>query len=247
MRIDRRLHLVIPIYAEPEEGGDLAAYVHSTPLAEEVVDVYFDVLGRTCTAIFAQGFGMVSGQGHAMRILRKVAIDADAWFNDPKSGRVGVERGLVEEIRRLTMVAASVKEGQAACSACASLPKPDEACPQCHGTGAVDRFRWDSLPLQVAVDRGVLSTADRKEVENAIVFFIAAYATLARAQRRPILEAAAELWGAQLTSSHFTEWTASLRTSMPGANTGANAPAAASAAPAPANATAGGRPRSVPV
>lgn len=247
MRIDKRLCLVIPVYADKEEGGDIAAYVHSTPLAEEVVDIYFDVLGKTCTAIFAQGYGMVSGQGHALRILRRIATEAGVWEDDPKAGRIGAARGLVEEIRRLTMVAAMVKEGHSACPACAGKPELDKACESCAGTGEVERHRWEQLPLVVATQRGVLSREDQREVENAIVFFIAAYATLPRAQRRALLEAAAELWGAQITSLVFTAWIASLKTSIPSAPTGESAPVPASGAPESANATVDGKPRSVPV
>ena len=46
MKIDRKLHLVVPIYAD-EEGGDIVAHVHSTPISEAVIDRYFMVLGQT--------------------------------------------------------------------------------------------------------------------------------------------------------------------------------------------------------
>ena len=216
MRIDKRLHLVIPIYAE-EEGGEVVAYVHSTPLAEEIVDNYFMVLGQTYSTIFSQGLGLAGGPPHAMRVLRNVAMENGVWFDDPKTGRIGVQRGLVEEIRRLTMVDALDKDG-----------------------------KWEPLPLQIAVDRGVISASDKTEVENSIAFFIAASATLPRAQLPAMLRAAAGLWGAQTSYFNFTEWTSSLKTSTATASSGEKSPAAASDAPAHANATVDGKRLSVP-
>lgn len=217
MRIDKRLNLIVPIYSD-EEGSDVTAYVHSTPLPEGVVDQYFMVLGQTYSAIFSQGLGLAGGPPHAMRVLRHIATERGVWNDDPATGQAGVQRGLIEEIRRLTNVAALDKDG-----------------------------RWDQLPLQVAVDRGVLSTDDRAEVENAIVFFIVASATLGRAQRPGMLRAAAELWGARISSSTFTELVSSLKTSTETANTGGTSPAPANAEPAHANATVAGKRRSVPV
>lgn len=217
MRIDRKLNLVVPIYTD-EEGGEIVAYVHSTPVAEDVVDRFFMVLGQTYAAIFSQGLGLAGGPPHAMRVLRHVATERGVWFDDPKTQAVGVERGLVEEMRRLTNVAALSKDG-----------------------------KWEQLPLQVAVDRGILSGEDKTEVENAIAFFIVASATLGRAQRPAMLRAAAELWGAQISSSSFTEWTSSLKTSTETGSSGEKSRAAASAEPRPANATVDGKRRSVPV
>src|ERR1700682_4591776 len=134
MRIDKRLHLVVPVYQD-EEGSEIIAYVHSTPIGEAIVDRYFMVLGQTYAAIFSQGLGIAAGPANALRVLRHIATEKGIWHDDPKAQTIGVERGLVEEMRRLTMVAALNKEG-----------------------------RWDSLPLQVAVDQGIISSEDRAEV-----------------------------------------------------------------------------------
>lgn len=217
LRIDRRLYLVVPIYKD-EEGSEVLAYVHSAPLAEEVVDRYFMVLGKTYNAIFSGGLGMAAGPGHAMRILRHVAEESGAWNDDPASGYVGVAKGLVEEMRRLTNVSAVGKDG-----------------------------RRENVPLQVAVDMQLISEEDRSEVENAIAFFIVASATLSRAQRPAMLRAAAELWGAEITSSAFTEFSNSLKTSTATDNSGEKAPAPAKPEGRHARATDGEKARSVPV
>ena len=59
-----------------------------------------------------------------------------------------------------------------------------------------------SLPWEVAIDRNKVSDEDRREVENAIVFFIVGYATLNRGQREPVLTAAVGLWG---NTAHILE------------------------------------------
>jgi hypothetical protein len=238
MKIDKRLNLIVPIYADEEvarvdhagkpvldDAGKpimdtpIVAYIHSTPLGEAVVDRYFMVLGQTYNAIFSQGLGFAAGPGHAMRVLRHIATEKGVWHDDPKRDQIGIERGLVEEMRRLTNVIALGKEG-----------------------------RWDvQLPLQVASDQGVISEEDRREVENAIAFFIVAYATLNRAQREGVLTAAGDIWGAQLTSLTCTEWSNFLRTSTGTVNSGAKSPAPASEKPEHANATVDSKPRSVPV
>ncbi len=234
MRIDKRLNLVVPIFADEEVpvlGADeepvlddknqpimhapVVAWVHSVPLGEAVVDRYFMTLGQTYNAIFSQGLGFTAGPGHAMRVLRHIATQRGVWNDDPKSESVGVQRGLVEEMRRLTNVVAVGREGY--------------------------------LPLQIAVDQGVISQEDCREVENAIAFFIVASATLNRANREGVLTAAGEIWGAQLSSSTFSEWLSSLKTSTSAGSSGATSPAAAKADAAPANATSAGQPRSIPV
>jgi len=234
MRIDRKLHLVVPIYADEEvqktgiDGNPLfddgepvmhlpiMAHVHSTPISEETVDRYFMVLGQTYAAIFSQGFGLAGGPGIAMRMLRRIAKQNGVWNDNPKTGEVGVENGLVAEMRRLTMV------------------------------DAIVGGKWQDLPLDVAVAQGTISKEDETEVENALAFFTAAYATLGRSQRAGMLRAGAEIWGAQITSSSFTESKVSWRTSIETASSGAKPPVAANDAPAPANATVAGKRQSVP-
>lgn len=216
MRIDRRLYLVVPVY-EGDEGTNVVAHVHSAPLAEDVVDEHFMILGKTYAAIFSGGFGMAAGPAYAMRILRHVAEEAGVWEDDRESGRTGVRQGLVEEMRRLTNVA--VKRGD----------------------------DWEPMPLAIAVDAGVIDEEDLREVENAIAFFIVASASLGRSQRPAMLNAAAELWGARISSSNFTEFLNSLKTSTGTGSSGKRPPADAKGAAAPATATGGGKRRSVPV
>lgn len=225
MRIDRRLNLVVPIFGDPVEspGADgnpsvvepIIAYVHSTPLSAEAVDHYFGTLGPVFNQVMTGGFGIAAGPANALRILRRVADNSGSWTN--RDGSPGEAQTLVEEIRRLTMVAIPAERG------------------------------WTAVPLDVAVAQGHLNAEDKAEVENAIVFFIAASATLGRAARREMIEMAAGLWGARTSSLNSTEFTASLKTSIGTGNTGEKSPAPALDAPATATATVDGKPVSIPV
>lgn len=200
MRIDRKLHLIVPIYDDGDDS-QIIAYVHSTPLGEQTIDQYFLVLGQTYSMMFGEQLGIYAGPGHAMRILKYVANQRGMWFD--ANGVLGVERGLVAEIRRLTMVAA-LKGG-----------------------------KWEHLPLEIATQQGIINRDDLEGVENAIVFFIAACATLPRVQRAAMVQAAAGLWGAQVTSSPFTEWSNSLKTSTATGNSGAKSHATVKDEPTP--------------
>lgn len=213
VRIDKTLNLVVPIYGD--DGKTPRLYVHSMPLGEDVVDSYFMILGQTFSAMFNQGLGAAAGPGHAMRLLKKLAITAKVW-DDDAAGDKGVRNGLVEEIRRLSMVLTS-----------------DE------------KKGWDAIPLAVAYDRKLISREDQSEVENALVFFISVSATLNRFERKEMLEGAAALWGAQLTSLSSTAFAASLTTSTEIASSGERAHVVVTAASVSANATRDGKPSSV--
>ena len=234
MKIDKALNLVIPIYGDdvPKLDGTgkpviengkpvmvetVVAYVHSTPISRETFEKYFLPISQTFSAIFNQGLGAAGGPAVALLLLKERAQAAGVW-----EGPDGVERGLVDDMRRLTTVIA-----------------------QREGGG------WEQVPLAIATARGMLNKEDVAEVENAIAFFIVNSAMLRRAQRRPMLETAADLWSARISSSTPTEFTASLPTSTGTGNSGASesAPAAGPQKQAPRGATVvvDGKPSSLPV
>lgn len=201
-----------------DETGKLVANVHSTPLSEEVVERHFLLLAQTFSQIFSQGLGVASGPAVALRLLRRIAENSGQW-TDEKTGAPGEAQALIEEMRRLTSVLVPGEPGQA----------------------------WQQVPLQAAVERSFVSADDKAEVENAIVFFIAASATLPRSPRKELLLQAVDLWGARLSSSSATDFAASLKTSTGTANTGANPPAPVTGQPVEvANAVVDGKPVSVP-
>ena len=231
MRIDNKLNLVIPIYGsevaktdadgkavladgKPVKIQPVIAYVHSTPLPAETVEKHFLILGQTFSAIFNQGLGAAAGPGMAMRLMKRIAQRTGEWEGDD-----GVERGVIEEMRRCTMVI---------------VPGPSG---------------WTPIPLQVAVDRKVIDDEDRMEVENAIVFFISVSGTLFRAERKTMLQSACDLWSAQISSLSASAFAASLPKSKGTGNSGETSLAPvmpASPAVSGANAMRDGKPASVP-
>ena len=83
---------------------------------------------------------------------------------------------------------------------------------------------YETVTLQEAIDRRLMSDADVSEVENAITFFIVYSAIQRRKDLAETLDGLAELWGARTSSLNSTEYAASLRTSTPAASTGAAKP-----------------------
>ena len=200
-----------------DDGKTVVAQVHSTPLSAEVVDRYAIILAQTYSQIFSRGLGIVGGPAIALRLLREIATNEGRWDDVPGQPGSGVASGLVEEMRRLTNVAVKQKDGT-----------------------------WANLPLAVASQQGAITAEDLAEVENAVAFFTVASAMLPRAQRKDLLEAALGVLGARVSSSSFTEHSASLRTSTETGSSGEKSPAPA-AAPRHANAVRDGKPASVPV
>lgn len=73
---------------------------------------------------------------------------------------------------------------------------------------------FETVMFQTALDRKMLSEEDVSEVENALVFFTVYSAMLKRTQRVELLDGAAKMWGASITSLSVTEYGASLKTSI---------------------------------
>src|SRR5665213_1626605 len=97
LSIDQNLNLVIPIYGDNDQ---IIAWVHSTPIGREVFETYFRVIGRTFAAIHgdeADSLGQAAGPRMAALLLRDEAKKMGQW-----EGEAGIERGLVNEIKRLT-------------------------------------------------------------------------------------------------------------------------------------------------
>lgn len=110
------------------------------------------------------------------------------------AGPEGVEKTLVAEIARLTNVL---------------LP--------------ADGGGWTTLPLMVAVERGLLSARERMEVMGAIVFFMLNSAMHRPDILMPLLGNLADLWGTRTTSFTCTEFAASLPTWIVDATSGGTA------------------------
>jgi hypothetical protein len=101
VRLNEKLHLVVPLY----EGGDEAtiyAYVHSAPISREAFESHYLLLSKTFTAIFAEGLGEIAGPRVASLVLRDVAKR-----QKDEEGRLA----LINEIQRLTNVLIRTSNG----------------------------------------------------------------------------------------------------------------------------------------
>jgi hypothetical protein len=83
---------------------------------------------------------------------------------------------------------------------------------------------WDTVPLQQAIDHGLLDADDAREAVNSVVFFTAVWHVSPKRIRADLLENGTQLWGAQTSSLPPTEWIASLQTLTETANSGAAVP-----------------------
>lgn len=178
MKIDKNLRLVLPI--ESDEG---TVYVHAAAIGREVFEQYFVVISKAFSAIYNEGLGVTAGPRIAMMMIRKVAAELGADKD--------VERGLINEMKRLANVAVPSERG------------------------------WETLPFDEAVAKGHLGPDEVSEVENALGFFSLVSAMHLRRERESILKGAVSLWGGRLTSSDLTEFCRSLTTSSPVAPSGA--------------------------
>ena len=106
-----------------------------------------------------------------------------------------VRNGLFNEIRRLANVALLTAEG------------------------------WQTLPLETALTRELISADDFAEIEGQLVFFICVCAMHRKNLARVMMQTAAQLWESQLSSLSCTEFASSLPTSIATASSGATAPA----------------------
>jgi len=184
MKINKKLNLVIPV--ETDNGGTL--YVHSTPISREVFDTYFLVLSKTFAAIHGEGLGMIAGPRVAALILKKISTDMGIW-----EGETGVQRGLVNEMHRLTNVLVLGERG------------------------------WETVPYDEAITKELITQDDAAEVDNAVTFFIVSSAMHKRVMVEAMVAGAARLWGGQTSSLNCTEYASSLPTSIVTGNSGVTA------------------------
>lgn len=187
MRIDRALSLILPI----ERDDGVILFAHSTPIAEETFLAYHRPLNMAYAQLDADGLIRSGGIRNADLILKDVCERIGVWKDDPQTKSIGVERGLMGEIRRLTNVFAPTDK------------------------------KWEMVPLEDCVGRDVLSSREAREVQAAAVFFTCASRNFPRQNLREFLQLCSGRIGALVTFSSCTEFQSSLPTSTTGAITGA--------------------------
>jgi hypothetical protein len=204
MRIDNPLNLVIPV-----EGNHGVVYVHAMPITRETFDTHHMVIAKTFNAIYDGGLGVASGPRVAAKVLRDIAKEMGVW-----EGPLGVEQGLMGEIRRLSNVI--IPEGGDA-----KLDKKKKK-------NAPDVWRapgWTTITMHEAIKRNLLDEEDADVVENAQAFFTVAWSMHTKGDRPHVMEAVCGLWSAQMSSLSCTAFATSLPTSIETASSGETAPA----------------------
>jgi hypothetical protein len=188
MRIDEQLYLVLPL----DRADGTTVYVHAAPLGREVFERYWLPLSKTFAAIYTEGLGVVAGPRIAALMLKKVGEEAGTW-----DGPMGLQRGLLGEIRRLANVVAPGANGQQG---------------------------WQMIPLEDAIRDQLVDVEDIDEIMGVLVFFTCAWRLHRQAERRTIATGAANLWGARTLSSNLSVFASSLATSTETDSTGATPP-----------------------
>lgn len=172
MEINKDLNLVVPIIR-----GDVVLYAHSTPISKQVFESYHSVLAKAFSELTDGGLNITAALATASLALRDAAQAKGLW-----DGPAGVEKGFMNEIRRITQVFAPGDAG------------------------------WETYILADAIKRDVIDEQEALEVENAIVFFTLASRMFRRHQVPMMLEALTNLGGLQTTSLGSTEYRDSLPT-----------------------------------
>ncbi|WP_213322326.1 hypothetical protein [Klebsiella aerogenes] len=81
----------------------------------------------------------------------------------------------------------------------------------------VDGKGWDTVPLEVAIEREVI---DPDEALGELVFFTCVSSINKPPQAKAVMEQVGGMWGSAISSLTLTEWIASLPISRPPENTG---------------------------
>lgn len=193
--INRQLNLVIPILRDDKTS----LYIHSMPIGPEVFDTYYLVLAKTFSAFASEDIGPISGPRVAAKMMRDIAKSTQrAPGVDWWDGDDGVNGsgGLFAEMIRLSN---------------AIVPRPEGG--------------WGPMQLQDALNQGLLDAEEKDEVLNILAFFTVVSAAPPKQERARLVKGMAILYQLQATSSSFTDFITSLKTSTPAENIGGNAPA----------------------
>lgn len=187
MRIDKALNLILPI----ERDDGVILFAHSTPVSEETFIAYHRPISITYAQLSADGLVGNGGIRSADLVLKAVSERIGLWADNAAEKSIGVERGLLGEIRRLTNVFAPTKE------------------------------KWEMVPLEDCVARDVLSSREAREVQAAAVFFTCASRNFPRQNLKEFLQMCSGRIGAHVSFSSCTDLQRSLPTWTGDASSGA--------------------------
>lgn len=193
MRIDEKLNLVIPLSSD-DKGASV--HVYHTPISREVYEQHYRVMAATQAYIASKGIRFQFGIGPriATLTLKEEGLREAAQRGEVDKDGKPIDKAtdaLLLEIRRLTTILAPGSNG------------------------------YETLPIDTAIQRGVLDEDDWRETESILVFFTFQYALEQKSKRRDMAQAIASVTKAVITSSTPMEFLNSLLTSMKVASTAA--------------------------
>jgi len=181
--INRKLNIVLPIARQDRT----TLYVHATPVLTETFETYYMVLAKTWADFLQNGLDPRISPSVAMLTLKRIAKETQraSGINwwDGPDG-VGGDRGLIAEITRLSNV----------------IAKAD-------GKG------WGTLPLQQALDQGLVDEDEKREILNLLVFFTVVSHVVPKRDREGMIMVVGKIYDLATTSCSVTEYAASLKTS----------------------------------
>lgn len=189
MRIERDLTLILPI----ERDDGVILFAHSTPISEETFVAFHRPLSMTYAQLVADGLIGSGGIRNADLVLKDIAQRSGLWEDDRETKRIGVERGLMAEIRRLTNVFAPTDK------------------------------KWEMVPLDDCVNRDILSVREAREVTAGACFFTLVSRNFPRQNLREFLQVCSGRIGAHVSYSSCSELMSSLPTLTGDGNSGATA------------------------
>lgn len=195
MRINEELKLVIPL---PSDDAGITLHAYHTPISREVYEAHYRVLAATKAYLASNGVNFQFGTGPRIATL---TLRDEGRRNAMQRGNVDKNGKPIEadtdafllEIRRLTTILAPGPNG------------------------------YETLPIDTAIQRGLIDEEDWRETESFLVFFTLQYALALKSEKTETAKAMASLVKAVITSSSPMDFLNSLRTSTKGEASAASA------------------------
>jgi hypothetical protein len=184
--ITNDLKLVVPL--KRSENGDVLIYGYHTPIDRPVFEANYRVISATKAAIFGNGLRYAADIGPriaALTLVDEGTRDSALRGEFMSDGTIkdGGAKSLLAELKRLTLVLSPGPNG------------------------------WENLPVDVAIQRGIIDEEDWRDGESSIVFFTCAFAMAPRQTRKGVASVLAGVTMAKITSLAPTEYCAGLLTS----------------------------------
>lgn len=157
---------------------------------------------------------------HAMPISREVFEQHWLIMSKAFSAMYGEGLGMISGPRIAALMLRRVAEDAGKLSDCELLIAEIRRLANVMVPAQKPQTGWSIYPFEVACQHNMIDEDDIAEVEGVLAFFTLTWRLHRRAERIPILDGAARLWGAQTSPLTLSEFANSLRTLNVTASTG---------------------------